>query len=179
MVTLRTERLLLRDFTEDDWPDLHAIESDPEVAHFQSFEPRTPTEAQVYVQQAIAAARAEPRQTYDLAVVLHGSRTVVGRCGLHITNAAAREATVWYTLHRSLWGRGYIPEALRALIDFGFRDLGFHRIWADCDPSNRPSYRVLEKVGMRHEGHLRENVWLKGAWVDSLIYAVLDHEWRS
>ena len=176
---LTTERLLLREFSDDDWLDLHAIESDPEVARYQAFEPRTPADAQAYLKRTMASAREEPRHTYDLAVVLRASGSLVGRCGLNITNADSREAVVWYTLHRSLWGQGYIPEALQCLVDFGFRELGLHRIWADCDPSNRASYRVLEKIGMRREGRLRENAWVKGAWVDSLIYAVLDREWQS
>ena len=176
---LRTERLQLREFCESDWPDLYAIESDLDVARYQEFEPRTPAEAQAYIRGTQASARAEPRTTYDLAVVLHDSNKVVGRCGLHLTSPAIREAVVWYTLHRSLWGRGYTPEALRALVDFGFRELALHRIWAECDPRNRPSFRVLEKIGMRREGHLVENAWVKGEWVDSLIYAVLDREWHG
>ena len=174
---LGTQRLALRDFTQDDWPELHAIESDPEVARYQGFEPRTPAEAQTYVQGAIAAARATPRITYDLAVVLRTSDRLVGRCGLHLSRPELREGVVWYTLLRSLWGRGYIPEALGALVQFGFTELKLHRIWAECDPANRASYRVLEKLGMRCEGHLRENAWVKGCWVDSLIYAILDREW--
>jgi RimJ/RimL family protein N-acetyltransferase len=177
-VLLTTERLILREFNEDDWQDLHAIESDPEVARYQSFEPRTPAEAMAYVKQTMATARKEPRRTYDLAVVERASGSLVGRCGLSVTNADLRDADVWYTLHRSFWGRGYMPEALRCLVDFGFKKLRLHRIWADCDPFNRASYRVLEKIGMRREAHLRENAWVKGAWVDSLIYAILDREWQ-
>jgi RimJ/RimL family protein N-acetyltransferase len=63
------------------------------------------------------------------------------------------------------------------MVEFGFRELGLHRMWADCDPDNVGSWRVLEKIGMRREGHLRENALVKGAWVDSLIYAVLEREW--
>ncbi len=176
---LTTERLHLREFKMDDWVDLHAIESDPEVARYQGFEPRTVAETQAYIEHTLARARAEPRLTYDLAVVLHGSHAVIGRCGLEIADLESREGVVWYTLHRSLWGNGYVPEALRAVVDFGFHELRLHRIWADCDPRNRPSCRVLEKIGMRREAHLVENAWLKGAWVDSLIYAVLDREWQA
>jgi RimJ/RimL family protein N-acetyltransferase len=174
---LTTERLQLRDFTEADWPDLYAIESDPEVARYQPFEPRTEAEALEYVRGTIAGAREEPRFTYDLAVVLHTSSTVVGRCGLQRAPAEPREAVVWFTLLRSLWGQGLIPEALRALVNFGFLELGLHRVWAECDPANRASYRVLEKIGMRREAHLIENTWVKGAWADSLMYAVLEREW--
>ena len=178
MVTLCTQRLLLREFTEGDWPDLHAIESDPEVARYQSFEPRTPADAQAYLQGTLVAARAQPRRTYDLAVVLRTSDRLIGRCGLHLSNPELREGMVWYTLLRALWGQGYIPEALRALVHFGFTELKLHRVWAECDPLNRPSYRVLEKLGMRREGHLRENAWVKGGWADSFLYAMLDREWH-
>jgi [ribosomal protein S5]-alanine N-acetyltransferase len=178
MDALLTERLLLRDFAEDDWPDLHAIESDPEVARYQSFEPRTRADTQAYLQGTLIEARAQPRRTYDLAVVLRTSDGVVGRCGLYISNPELREGMVWYTLLRALWGQGYIPEALRALVHFGFTELKLHRVWADCDPRNRPSYRVLEQLGMRCEGHPLENALVKGGWADSFIYAILDREWR-
>src|SRR3712207_3871409 len=65
------------------------------------------------------------------------------------------------------------------MLDLGFRELGLHRIWADCDPANTASWRVLEKNGLRREGHLRENASIKGQWVDSLIYAVLSGEWMA
>ena len=81
-------------------------------------------------------------------------------------------------LHPAQWGRGYTTEAARAMIDFGFRELGLHRIWADCDPRNVASWRVLEKLGLRREAHLRQNARIKGEWVDSLLYAILDREWR-
>jgi RimJ/RimL family protein N-acetyltransferase len=70
-----------------------------------------------------------------------------------------------------------MTEAIRALIGFGFGELKLHRIRAECDPRNVGSWRVLEKVGMRREGHLRENFLLDGTWCDSYLYAILDHEW--
>ncbi|MFT3768575.1 MAG: GNAT family protein [Minicystis sp.] len=54
-----------------------------------------------------------------------------------------------------------------------------HRVYADIDPRNGASLRVAEKLGMRREAHLRENLWLKDEWVDSVLYAVLDREWRA
>ena len=176
---LTTARLLVRDLVAVDWRDLLAIESDPEVVRYQPFEPRTAEDAHSYVDRAVLSAMAVPREAYDLALTAREANTVIGRCGLHITNAEAREAVVWYMLQRSLWGRGYIPEAMRALVDYGFTTLRLHRVWADCDPRNHPSSRVLEKLGMRREAHLVENAWVKGEWTDSLIYAVLDREWPT
>lgn len=174
---IKTDRLLLREFSEEDWPALHAVESLPEVAHYQSFEPRTPEESRAYVREVVEEARADPRLTYDLAIVLAEEGRLIGRVGLGITEPEAREAVLWYTLHPAYWGQGYVTEAARALVDCGFHDLRLHRIWADCDPENIGSWRVLEKIGLRREGHLRENAWVKGAWVDSFIYAILDREW--
>jgi RimJ/RimL family protein N-acetyltransferase len=84
---------------------------------------------------------------------------------------------LWYVLRRDLWGNGYIPEAARALVDFGFRSLKLHRVLVDCDPGNLASLRVAEKLGLRREAHFIENYWFKGAWCDSVICAVLEREW--
>jgi RimJ/RimL family protein N-acetyltransferase len=177
VVQLRTERLILREFRQADWQRLHAIESLPEVARFQSFEARTVAESRAYVRDASQSAADSPRFIYDLAVTLAAEDRMIGRCGLGISDAEPREAALWYTLHPDCWGRGYTTEAARAVVNFGFRELRLHRIWADCDPANVGSWRVLEKIGLRREGHLRENAWIKGEWVDSLIYAILDREW--
>jgi ribosomal-protein-alanine N-acetyltransferase len=174
---LRTNRLLLRDFVESDWPALHAVESLPEVAQFQDFATRTPEQSRAYVLDSMKGAAEDPRLTYDLAVILLADNFLIGRCGLGLTDPDVGEAALWYTLHPAHWSQGYTTEAARAIVDFGFRELRLHRIWADCDPANVGSWRVLEKIGMHREGHLRENAWIKGEWVDSLIYAILDHEW--
>jgi ribosomal-protein-alanine N-acetyltransferase len=176
---LLTPRLLLREFEEDDWRATHPYESDPEVVHYQSHGVRTPEESRDYILRVMALARETPRHVYDLAVVLRDGNRLIGRCGMRITDPELREASLWYILHRSQWGRGYITEAARALMDFGFGTLGLHRMWADCDPRNPGSFRVMEKLGMRQEAHFRENGFYKGEWCDSLIYALLDREWRA
>ena len=178
MVLLQAERLTLREFEPADWEALHAIESRPEVAQYQSFTARTPEESRQYVLDAIEGATDDPRLTVDLAVILAAENRLIGRCGLGMGDEP-REAILWYTMHPDEWGRGYTTEAARTMVDFGFRALGLHRVWADCDPENVASWRVLEKLGMRREGHLVENAWIKGEWADSLIYAILDREWAA
>ena len=177
-VRLETERLVLREFGSRDWPRLYAIESDPEAVRYQSFGPRTPDECRAYIRLCARDRAARPRRVYDLAVALRPDGPVIGRCGLKLTGAEPGEATLWYMVDRARWGHGYAPEAARALLDFGFSALGVHRVWADCDPANAASIRVLEKLGMRREGHLVENAWINSAWADSLLYAILDREWR-
>jgi RimJ/RimL family protein N-acetyltransferase len=66
---------------------------------------------------------------------------------------------------------------MRRLIHFGFTQLHLHRVADDCDARNQASIRVMEKLGMRREGHLREVIWKDGRWYDEYLYAVLAHEW--
>jgi ribosomal-protein-alanine N-acetyltransferase len=177
MVLLNTERLTLRELEAADWMALHAVESDPEVARYQDFGPRTAEESRDYLARAVRFAAAEPRRSFDLAVVLRAEQRFIGRCGFGMSDEDGRQGMLWYTLHRDYWGRGYTTEAARALVTFGFQQVRLHRVWADCDPANIGSVRVLEKLGMRREGHLRENLWIQGGWADSYIYAILDREW--
>ncbi len=80
-------------------------------------------------------------------------------------------------MRRSVWGLGYATEATRLIVAFGFRELGLHRIEATCAPENLGSVRVLEKIGMRREGQLKQHLLAHGAWRDSLVYGVLRGEW--
>ncbi len=177
VVLLRTERLTLREFEEGDWISTHVYESDPEVVRYETFGPYSPEESRAYIARMLAEAANSPRLTYDLAVVLRAEDRLIGRCGLRIVDPEQREGMLWYILNRAYWGCGYATEAARAMVDFGFGQLRLHRIWADCDPANAASIRVLGRLGMRLEAHFRENAWIKGGWVDSLIYAILDREW--
>lgn len=177
--SLSTPRLMLRDFAREDWIWTHPYESDPEVARYQSFEPRTEAESRDYIERGLADASASPRRTFDLAVLLDGAPLGIGRAGLHLSNIEEREGCVWYVFARAMWGRGYATEAVGCLLEFGFEQLGLHRIWADVDPRNAASARVLEKLGFRREAHHVENTFLKGEWCDSWIYALLDREWRT
>ncbi len=71
-----------------------------------------------------------------------------------------------------------MTEAASSLVEFGFTRPGLHRIWATCGIDNVGSMRVLEKLGMHREVHLREHLWLRGKWRDSCLYAILEREWR-
>jgi RimJ/RimL family protein N-acetyltransferase len=124
------------------------------------------------------AAAETPRTKYDFAVTLKDSGQLVGGCGLYL-NDEQRQGYIGYVLHRRFWGQGYATELAGALVDFGFRILGLHRITAFCDPANAASARVIEKTGMRREGLMRQDAWVKGEWRDTLYFAILGEEWRA
>lgn len=174
---LATDRLILREFTDEDWRPIHEMERDPDVVRYLTKEPQTEADAQDYVAGILMSAVVIPRMVYDFAITARGDDAYLGRCGLKREDADPRTAMVWYVVAPAHQRKGYAAEALRAVVGFGFAQLGLHRIYADIDPRNAPSARVVEKVGMRKEAHLVENVWIKGEWCDTWIYAMLQREW--
>jgi ribosomal-protein-alanine N-acetyltransferase len=90
-----------------------------------------------------------------------------------------REGDIGYELSPVHWGHGYATEAARAIVRFGFTELHLHRVWSWCIADNVGSARVLEKIGMRREGRLRDKEYFKGSWWDTLFYAILEEEWRG
>jgi RimJ/RimL family protein N-acetyltransferase len=179
MEILRTERLMLRDFVETDLKAVYAYASDPEVVRYMDWGPNTEEDSKSFVQQAISGTREHPRKSYTLAIILKSENELIGGCGIYMTNLDNREGYIGYCLNRNFWARGYGTETAKALLNFGFETLDLHRIFATCDVENIASVHVLEKVGMRKEAHFQQHKWVKGKWRDSLLYAILDHEWKQ
>jgi ribosomal-protein-alanine N-acetyltransferase len=176
---LMTARLILREFEEGDVFAMHQLESDPEVVKYVSYGPSTEEECRRDLAFHIEHQTAQLRRSYHLAICSPDVPRLIGWCGLKITGSRFQEAELGYALQRQYWGQGYITEAANALLSYGFTQLRLHRIFATCDPRNIGSAHVLEKNGMQREGHLHQNKWCKGAWRDSLIYAVLEREWHE
>ena len=174
---LESERLLLREFTLDDWSAVNAYTSDPRVVQYMLFGPTTESQTREYLAQGMATAAQQPRRIYELAVVLRAENHLIGTVTLALDPDERRHASFSYLLHPQYWGKSYATEAMQTLIDFGFSVLQLHRLEDTCDPRNQASIRVMEKLGMRREGHLRETIWKDGQWHDQYIYAILAHEW--
>ncbi len=178
-VTLTTDRLILREFREDDFAAVHEYGCDPEVVRYMPWGPNSEEDTRSFIERAIVCRLDDPRHTYELAVALKDGGRLVGGCGIHAINFSNRSAYMGYCFHRDAWGRGYATEASRALLAFGFGQLGLHRMAATCDTGNAASAKVLEKIGMRREAHLREDTLLRGQWRDSYLYAILEDEWKE
>lgn len=100
----------------------------------------------------------------------------VGECTIESFTNRIKE--IGYVVHPDFWGKGIATAVSGRLIAFGFEELELHRIYATCDPRNRGSSRVLEKTGMKREGRMRENLLMKQGWRDSLLYSILEQEWK-
>jgi RimJ/RimL family protein N-acetyltransferase/N-acetylglutamate synthase-like GNAT family acetyltransferase len=178
---LHTERLVLRDYDEDDFDAVHALKSDPEVLRHTDEEPLDREGARAWLQDAIAHNRVRPRRAYNLALVVRATGEVVGWLGFGppTRSHGPDEYDFGYQLVRRHWGKGYATEAAQRIVRFAFEELGAHRVYAECDPANAAAARVIEKAGLVREAHFRQRDLRKGAWCDALQYAILADEWRA
>ncbi|WP_078894028.1 GNAT family N-acetyltransferase [Streptomyces sp. CT34] len=177
---LRTERLDLRPVRLDDFAAVHAYQRLPEVCRYLYSSPRDEAASRAWVSDM--ATRTTLRESGDslrLAVVVRETGALVGDVSFVYTSRRHRQGRIGYVFHPDHTGHGYATEASRALLKLGFEDLRLHRIQAELDGRNTASARLLERLGMRREGHLRENEFLDGAWSDEVIYAMLAREWRA
>lgn len=176
---IETERLILREFRPDDWQATAAYWADPRYQRYYPEEPDSAGRVRELVGRFVAAQSQEPRRAWQLAIVARADGCHIGNCGIRVNDAAPREANIGYELHPDYWGQGYASEAARAILRFGFADLALHRVWAECVADNVASARVLEKLGLRQEARFREQQFYRERWWDTLIYAILDREWRE
>lgn len=172
-----TQRLRLRDYEPSDIDAVHLFVSDPEVVEHLPFGPNQRSDTEAFLERTRASARAVPRRSYEVALTDRTTGELIGGIRLGVQSDVHRDASLGYILRRDLWGRGLVTEAARALVGFGFARLEFHRVWATCAVDNVGSRRVLEKLGMTREAHLRQHLWVRGRWRDSYLYAILEQEW--
>lgn len=176
---IATERLILREFEEGDWPAVLAYQRDPLYLRYYEWEARTPDAVREFVGMFLGQQSSEPRIKFQLAVALKSSGQLIGNCGIRKDSVGAHEADIGYELAPDHWGHGYATEAASAILDFGFTGLRVHRISASCVADNVGSARVLENLGMRLEGRLRDKDRYKDRWWDQLRFAILDDEWLN
>ena len=104
---------------------------------------------------------------------------MIGNCSLAVDEPRQRRAHIGYVLHPDYWRQGLATDAAGLLLALGFNQLGLHRIEATCDSRNVASARVLEKIGMSREGLRRQDLLLRDGWRDSLLFSILEDEWRT
>jgi len=178
LVTLRTDRLVLRPLREADAPAIYAIRSDPTVMRYASSLPLTSSDqAAAFIAHETAGMAAGESLRLGLQRVEDDS--LIGTCLLFRINQQCRRAEIGYELRSDAWGRGYMHEALVALVRLGFSELALNRIEADIDPRNAASARSLERLGFSKEGHLRQRWIVNGEVSDSAFYGLLLSDWQA
>jgi RimJ/RimL family protein N-acetyltransferase len=180
-VTVKGERITLREFTEDDVDAVLVVYGDPIVTEHLSFEPRTRDQVAKTIETVTTAACAEPRTEYSLAAALADTGETVGfaRLAVDAQHPGQSSGQLGFTLRADTWGQGLGAETVTLLLRLGFEDLGLHRLWGARSPDNVVSDRLMRKLGMIEEGRIRHHLWVHGAWRDSVVHSILEEEWRT
>lgn len=177
---LETDRLILRPFQDADVQLFSEYRSDPEVARYQSWEtPYSLAQAAKFISALHTVQPGTPGEWLQIAIELKTTGLLVGDCAFCVLAKEPQQAEIGFTLARRHQRNGYAGEAVTALLEYLFSGLQLHRVRAICDVENLASARLLERIGMRLEGHFIESVWFKGRWSSEFWYAVLSTEWAS
>jgi RimJ/RimL family protein N-acetyltransferase len=177
---LESARLVLRRFQPADLAAFVTYRSYPEVARYQSWDaPYPAAEGERMITELLGQHPDTPGQWFQYAVALRSTHELIGDCAARTDGDDPRLAEIGFTLAPAHQGYGYATEAARTLLGYLFGARAKHRVTACCDARNAASAAVLERLGMRREGHLRESTWAKGEWTDDLLYAILDREWAA
>lgn len=180
MKILETERLILRPFIEGDFEAVHAYASVAENVIYMVWGPNNELDTLEFILQAIKHSKEVPYLNYQFAAIEKESRKLIGACNIVMVRES--EGEIGWILHRDYWKQGFGTEMGKKLLQFGFQELGLHRIIAHCDTENYGSFRVMEKIGMRREGHFLEsrlaNKFSKKKYGDEYSYTILTEEWE-
>lgn len=171
---METQRLLLRSFADDDWADLYEYLSDEEVVRYEPYPPLT---------EAQCREECERRAASDAfwAVCLRDGGKLIGN--VYLAEGEQLNWEVGYVFNRHYQNKGYATEAVTALINVLFTEHRAHRVYAQCNPDNAGSWKLLKRIGFRREAHLKKNCYFHldgdGApiWQDTYIYGILQEEW--
>ena len=175
---ISTPRIVLRWISEDDIDSLYEIFSNRHVMRYWSSEPLADREAAADLQREIAGGN-ENETMFKWGLALRDSNTVIGTTTLFNLNLDNGRAELGYAMSHEHWGKGYMNEALKALVSHAFEVMDLRRLEADVDPRNAASIRLLEKLGFQREGFLRERWHVNGEIQDAFFYGLLRHEWRK
>ena len=172
-------RVTLDPLRPDDIEPLYAMQSDPEVCRYLLYEPRTREKVEEVLARDAAALRLAETGDYLQPAIRDERGDFIGTMYLDLKSVDDRTAEIGWILLPSAQGRGYAAEAARLLLAYCFDDLGLHRVYAELDPRNDASVALCLRLGMRHEGHFVEDMFLKGEWTDTGRYAILEREWAG
>ena len=175
---INTPRLVLRWISENDIDGLYDVFSDPQVMRYWSTPPLPNREAAAAMQREIAEGNLRDTMI-KWGLALRESNHVIGTTTLFNLNLDNGRAELGYAMGRAYWGKGYMHEALQALLSHAFDVLELRRLEADVDPRNAASIRTLERLGFQREGFLRERWHVNGEIQDALFYGLLRREWKS
>jgi RimJ/RimL family protein N-acetyltransferase len=177
---IHTDRLTLRAYRQDDAESVFELYSNPDVVRYLYSEVMQPERLAESMDRRLQSTRLEVEgDMLELAAELRDGGQFVGAMTFFYRSTVHQRGELGYIILPQYAGRGFATEGARALLAIGFDQMGLHRIEAQCDARNVASARVMERIGMRREGHMRENEFVKGEWTDEVLCAMLHEEWTQ
>ena len=173
-----TARLIVRRFQARDLADAFAILSDPEISKYEQWETFDMDQVREDLERQAAVVPGTPEVWNEFAVTLKEGGICIGNISFKRGEPEQGQVELGFHFARAFHGKGYGKEAVTGLIEWLWR-LPVHRIWAVADTRNLSSWKMMERLGMRREGHLKQNCLVKGQWADEYLYALLEPEWRA
>ncbi len=171
-VPIHTERLLLRPITIKDAPDIFAYASNPEVTKYVRFVThKSIKDTHAFIRRVQASYRKGITPLWGIEIKASGR--LIGASGFLQWPNPDRRAELGYVINPDFWGQGYVTEAAKALCEFAFKKMKVNRIEACAFVEQKASQRVLEKIGFKFEGILRQKEFIKGRFVDETMYSLL------
>jgi RimJ/RimL family protein N-acetyltransferase len=177
MLTLETDRLLLRDFRPADFEPFFGTTQSAAYRRFYPEDEMIRGHWRSIFDRILASQDVEERTMFQLAACLKTDE-LIGTCGVRIEDGKNQIASFGCAIAEPYWGWGYAFETSRRLIAYSFHELPVRRIYAETISENRRARALVERLDMRLEGVLRENRFFRGRWWSTAIYAVLDEEWK-
>lgn len=174
---LESDRLIIRPIQLDDKKEVFEYRSDRNANKYQGWIPETIEDVEVFIGK-ISKQINEPETWFQFVLIEKESQKIVGDLGIHFYDKENKQVEIGCTLNRIFHNRGYARESVRKVIDYLFLDLNKHRIITSIDPENKNSIRLVERIGFRKEAHFVESLFINGIWVDDLIYALTEKDWK-
>lgn len=179
MIPVETERLIIRHMSESDVEDFLAYQTHPEVTRYQPYEPATRESALRFLAKQAVAEPSDAGAYLAFAVHHKRDNKMIGEVGIEVFPRAQSRGGIGWSFHPDYHGQGYASEAARVLLAYSFSFLDLHRLTTFCDTRNVASYQLMERLGMRREGHSLQSMLLRGVWQDIYHYALLREEWLA
>jgi ribosomal-protein-alanine N-acetyltransferase len=169
---LESERLILRQLVPADADAIMAIKGDVAVTRYNGGEPYTDRQQALDLIERVRTGYTS-RKWLRWGLTLRPDDAVIGMIGFNHWNRADFRADVGYDLTQAYWGRGLMPEALRAVLAFGFAEMALNRVEAEADVANLASIRVLQKLGFQNEGFQLEKYYNDDTFQDIALFGLL------
>ncbi len=178
---LLTERLILRKFKEFDAETFFNYRTNPQVALYQGegWTNFKYAQAVEFIKEQMNLEPGIPDSWFQIAIELKETGSLIGDCAIHTLPQDTNQVEIGFTLSPLYQNKGFGTEAVKCLLGYIFDVLNKHRVIAVTDVRNRNSIKLLEKIGLRREGHFIKNSWYKGEYTDEYLFALLNEEWHN